>query len=130
MAIKTGRYGKVLYDPLGVTPVEVVALNSWKASFAMDFEEVTCFGDENKVYVPGLPDVSGSLGGFWDSTSVVLFEAAKASTPGMLQLIPNTTEPTYLFEGLAYITADIDCSLAVPKFSGTFKAAGPWVMEP
>jgi hypothetical protein len=129
MAILTGRYGKILFDPTGAipgTPVAIIAVNTWKADFKTDYEDVTCFGDTNKVYVPGLKDVSGTLGGFWDKDEVTLFEAADATTPGTLQLMPNDTEPTFFWEGLAYMDASIDCSLTAPKVTGNFRAAGPW----
>jgi hypothetical protein len=126
MAILSGRYGSVKYDPAGTTPVPVVALNTWKLDLKTDYEEVTQFGDSNKVYVPGLKDISGSLGGFWDSADTTIFEAADATVPGKLELIPNINEPTFTFSGLAYLDASIDCSLAAPKVSATFKAAGKW----
>ena len=131
MAIKTGRYGSVSYDstassPLSLSPL--IALNNWKLSLRTDYEEVSQFGDTNKVYVPGLRDVSGSLSGFWDSTNTKIFDATTAVTPGVLRLVPNTNETLY-FEGPAYLDADIDCSLAVPKVSANFKAAGTWIMD-
>jgi len=127
--IKTGRYGKVLYDPTGVGPaVDVIAsLNAWKLSLKTDKEDVTCFGANNKAWVPGLKDVQGTTGGFWDSSDITLFEAADAPTPGLLQLMPNDTEATFFWSGPAYMDADIDCSgLKVPKVTGTFMAAGDW----
>lgn len=130
MAIKSGRFGTVKYDPAGITPVALISLNGWKLSLKTEYEDVSCFGDTNKVYVPGLRDISGSLAGFWNSSNVVLFDATEAATPGKLELAPNSTEPTFTFSGLAYIDADIDCSLKAPKVSGSFVAAGPWVMAP
>jgi len=131
--IKTGRYGTVKYDPTGSgtpPPVEIISLNAWKASFKTDYEDVTCFGDENKVYVPGMPDVSGSLGGFWNSDDLTLFEATKAATPGLLELAPNSTEALFKWSGLAYLDADVDASAkGAPKLTSTFKAAGPWTMS-
>jgi len=129
MAILTGRYGVIKYDPAGVTPVEVISLNTWTASFKTEYEDVTCFGDVNKVYIPGMKDVSGTLGGFWNSAaSVVLFEAADDPTPGLLELAPNSTEATFKWSGLAYLDAEIDCSLQAPKITSNFVAAGPWTM--
>jgi hypothetical protein len=130
MAIKTGRYGTVRLDsgPASpVNPIEIASLNGWKLSLKTDYEDVSCFQDTNKVYVPGLRDVSGTVMGFWNSSEVKLIEASNAATPGYLELSPNSTEPTFLFAGLAYMDADIDCSLKAPKVSGTFKAAGPWI---
>jgi hypothetical protein len=129
--IKTGRYGSVKYDPTGAggaTLVDVVSLNAWTLEMKTDYEDVTCFGDTNKVYVPGLIDMSGSVEGFWNSDELTLFEAAVAPTPGMLELAPNSTEPTFKWSGLAYLDASIDCSLEAPKVSGEWKAAGPWTI--
>lgn len=130
--IKTGRYGQVLYDASGgATLVAIASLNNFKASFKTDFIEVTCFGDENKVYVPGLKDVSGSVAGFWNSEDVTLFEAADAATPGKLKLVPNSTEATHFWSGLAYLDAEIDTSVdGAPTVTGEFRAAGPWTREP
>jgi hypothetical protein len=135
MAILTGRYGEVLWDPSGTgtpPPVIIASLNAWKASFKTDKEDVTCFGDVNKIYVPGMKDVSGSVGGFYNSADKTLFEAADAGTPGTLKLVPNnsTGELANFWSGLAYLDADIDCTLKAPKVTGTFVAAGPWTMAP
>jgi len=133
--IKTGRYGEVAYDPTGlgtVTPIPVViSMNGWKLSQKTDYEDVTCFQDLNKVYVPGMMDISGTLGGFWNSDSVVLFDAASAPTPGLLKLTPNTTEDTFFWKGLGYLDADIDCTVkGAPKVTSSFKAAASWTREP
>ena len=127
MSIKTGRYGKVSWDAAGgSTLVQIVSINTWTGNFATDFEDVTCFGDTNKVYIPGLMDIQGSFGGFWNSAELTLVHASAATTPGALQLFPNTTETTFYFEGTAYLDMDLDCSLAAPKVTGNFRAAGPW----
>lgn len=132
--IKTGRYGSVEYDPTGATPgtpVAIVSIKNFKLSLKTDKLDVTCFQDENKVYIPGMKDVSGTVAGFWNSEELTLFEAADAPTPGLLKLVPNTTENTFFWSGLAYLDADIDCSVdGAPAISGTFMAAGPWTMAP
>ena len=125
--IKTGRYGKVAWDPAGGTAlVPILSINTWKGDFKTDYEDVTCFGDPNKVYIPGLMDISGDFGGFWNSAELALFTAAMTPVPGTLQLTPNYTESTFCWQGLAYMDASIDCSLTAPKVTGTFRAAGAW----
>lgn len=127
MSIKTGRYGKVSWDPAGGSAlVQIVSINSWKGSFKTDYEDVTCFGDVNKVYIPGMMDISGTFDGFWNSAELALFKAAMSPTPGTLQLMPNTTESAFFWQGPAYMDAEIDCSLEAPKVTGEFKAAGAW----
>jgi len=101
---------------------------------------VSCFGDSNRVYVPGLQDAGGTVAGFWNSSERTLFTAAATTTPGFLMLTPNTQDsslspaPTPLdtpfWSGLAYLDASINCSLAAPKVSGTWKAAGAFTLHP
>jgi len=130
--IKSGRYGQVLWDPTGAgTPAELASINAWTLSLATDRIEVTCFGDTNKVYVPGMKDVSGTVGGFWNSEDTALVEAADQETPGTLKLVPNDTEPTFFWSGLAYMDAEINCGVnEAPSLTGTWSAAGPWTREP
>lgn len=131
MAIKSARLGDVLYDPLGVTPVSIVSINEWKLDLKTGKIKVTCFQDKNEKYVPGLKDISGTLGGFWNSDETTLFDAADAEEPGMLKLVPNTGEPTFFWSGLAYLDASIDVKVdGAPVVSGTFMAAGDWTREP
>ena len=129
MAIKTGRYGQVLWDPAGTLAVEIISLNAWTGDFKTEYEDVTTFGDTNRVYVPGLKNAEGTLAGFWNSAELALFEAAELETPGLLKLVPNNTEPTFFWTGLAYMDASIDCSLQAPKVSGTWKAAGVFGLD-
>ena len=142
MAILSGRSGRVYFDstPSG-SPGEgqqVQALNAWTGSFKTDFEDVSCFGNTNKVYIPGLRDASGTVGGFWDSADRTLFTASTSTTPGRLVLVPNVSDTTPaagtphdapLFSGLAYLDFDINCSLAAPKVTGNWRAAGNWTLE-
>lgn len=131
MAIKSGRYGQVLYDAAALAPVEILSLNKWDLKLATDHIDVTCFGDENKVYIPGMKDVSGTFGGFWNSAEVTLFAGAEAEEPGLLKLVPNGTEPTYYWSGLAYLDGDVSVGVNdAPTVTGTFMAAGTWTREP
>lgn len=142
MAILSGRNGRVAYDPTpSGSPSEaevVAALNTWSGSFQTDFEDVSAFGNSNKVYIPGLRDASGTVGGFWDSVDRTLFTASTATTPGKLVLVPNITDTTPAagtphdapsFSGLAYLDFNIDCSLQAPKVTANWRAAGNWTLE-
>ena len=60
-----------------------------------------------------------------------MFDVAQGSTPVTLNLIPSTDEPTYFFQGLAYLDASINCSATgAISISGNFVAAGVWTLEP
>jgi hypothetical protein len=130
MAIISGRNGSVLWDPTGgATAVEIISLNAWTADFKTEYEDVTCFGDVNRVYIPGMKDAGGTLGGFFNSAELAVFEAAEQDTPGLLKLLPSSTEPLVFWSGPAYMDASIDASLSAPKLTGTWKAAGPFLLD-
>ena len=134
MARIHGKRGQVKIDPTGgATGVAVASVDSWDLDLAKDRVDVTCFGDTNKQTVLGLPAYSGALSGCWDSatTPSEIFDVIFGDVAVMLTLIPDSLEPTFLFEGLA----NLDGALKVPAkgavtWSGKFDAAGPWAMEP
>jgi hypothetical protein len=105
----------------------VSALNSWSYSAKRDRVDVTCFNDLNKRKVLGLPDISGALGGFFDSANPVIFDVADATIPALLRLIPNKLEPSHYWQGLMYADASIkvDAKGAV-SVDGSWDAAGDW----
>ncbi len=140
MAIRSGRTGRVRWSPAGAgTPadlVEVISLNAWTLSLSTEFEDVSCFNDANRVYIPGLRDVSGTLGGFYNANELSIIAATEATDPGLLELAPNQVDGTVgtpadvplVFTGLAYIDCEINCSLAAPRLTGNFRAAGSWTL--
>jgi len=133
MARRHGSTGEIMMDPTGgATPATVASLNKWSIDFDRDKEDVTCFGDTNKVYVLGLPDVQGDIDGVWDeTTSPDFLRVALGDVPVLLKLIPSTLAPTYFFTGLAYVSTSIECAAdGAVTLSGSFVAAGPWTMEP
>jgi hypothetical protein len=133
MARRHGSKGSVEMDPTGgSTAVPVASLNSWSLDMARDRADATCFGDTNKVWVQGLPNIEGEIGGIWDeAASQPLFEVALGDVAAFLKLIPSTLAPTYLFSGLAYLDAGIEVAHdGAITVNGSFAAAGPWTMEP
>lgn len=134
MARIHGNRGQVKMDPAGgSTLVTVASLNEWNLDLAKDRVDVTCFGDTNKVKVTGLPDYSGTFGGFWDAstTPAAIFDVIFGTVAPMLALIPDTLAPTFLFKGLANLDGNIKVSATgAVSIGGKFDAAGAWVMEP
>lgn len=128
----SGDRGQIKMDQTGgTTVVQVASLNKWSLSMSKGMYNVTAFGDTNQVYVPGLPDISGSLSGFWDATDRSIFNVALGTVAPFLQLIPSTLAPTFMWKGLAWLDASIDVgSGGAVTIKGSFRAAGPWVMAP
>ena len=61
----------------GGTAEPIAFLNAWEISFETDKVDVTAFGDSNHIYVSGLPDASGTFGGFYDDATPQLYTAAQ-----------------------------------------------------
>lgn len=125
-----GSKGQVKMDPTGVggvTAVIVGSLNNWTLDMSRDKADVTAFQDTNKRSVVGLPAYKGSLGGFFDDEDVSIFEVALGDTPAFLELYPSTLAPTFHFDGLAYVDANISVTAnGSVNVTGTFEAAGNW----
>ena len=137
--IRAGRNGLVKYDPTGAggaTATALLSIKTWQLSLATEQINVTCFQDQNKVYIPGMRDVSGTLSGFWNSADTTLVEATLATTPGFLILIPDSTDldggtpsAPWAFQGKAYLDAEINTDVeGAPELSSKFMAAGPWTV--
>jgi len=130
-----GKKGQIKMDPAGApgTAATAVAdINAFTIDMSTDTVDVTALGDTNKQYVQGLPDYKGTLSGWWNSaTSPALFEVILGGGKPWLVLIPDTSEPTFLFKGLAYLSGSIDVSATgAVSISGDWVGAGNWVMEP
>ena len=106
----------------------VVSLNTWNIDRSTDTTETTSFGDPNKTYVQGLPDVSGSFGGFWDDTSTLIFAAAKSSNGVNIYLYPDfVNNPGYFFYGPAWLDASITVGVGdAIGITANFRANGAW----
>jgi hypothetical protein len=128
MARRHGKNGQVRINASGGSPTTPVAsLNKWSLSLATDKSDVTAFGDTNKVYVTGLPDIKGNIAGVWDSVDTTIFDVAVGTVPAELRLVPSTLDSSLYFEGLAYLDANIDVdakgNIAV---GSSFVAAASW----
>lgn len=108
-------------------PSNAAQLNKWTINRTTDKIEVTSFGDANKTYVQGLPDVKGTFSGFWNDTESKPFTGAASSTGINMYLYPDSTAPTKYWYGPAWLDVSMDCSVAgAVTISGNFAANGSW----
>jgi hypothetical protein len=132
---KHGVYGQIMADLDGTSPAtyaELADLNGWTLSMTRDRQPAVAFGDTNIIRVAGLPDYSGTISGLWNSaSSPTLFAAILAGDPVYLKLVPNRTESTYFFSGLANLDGTVTVgSGGVVGITGTWDAADNWEMAP
>lgn len=128
MAVYPGRNGVVYMSTTGAgTASTVVNLSSWSIDRTTDTIDVTSFGDSNKVYVQGLPDVKGSFSGFWNDTETKPFSAADSSTPVKIYLYPASTNTGAYHYGTAWVSASMNTAVSgAAQISVTFAAGSSW----
>lgn len=129
-----GKTGQVYMDADGASPYAYTLLsdlNEWTLDMKTDRVEVTAFGDTNKRRVAGLPDFSGTIGGFWNAANVAYVDAVLAGIPVQLKLVPNSADATVFFSGLANIDGSVNVSATgAVTMAGSWDAAGNWTLVP
>jgi hypothetical protein len=128
MARYHGRQGRLYAASSGTgTAVPVASLTNWSLDAATDRVEVTAFGDANKTYVQGLPDLSGDFSGFWDDTDTILKAAAGSADGTKLYLYPSINATTKYAYGPAWVDVSYDVAVdGAVKITGSFAANGSW----
>lgn len=129
MARIPGRNGRLYMGITGsaATAEPIAFISKFDESFAVGKIKVTAFGDQNEVYVGGLPDASGSFSGFYDDATAQMYTAA---TDGIARKFYAYTDITHTPIQYWFGTAifDFKCSWAVDgsvDISGSWQAASP-----
>jgi hypothetical protein len=122
-----GKRGVVYLSTTGSGVASLLTAASWSLSRATDKVPVTSFADANKVYVQGLPDITGQLSAFWDDTDTKLFTAADSADGCKMYLYPSSDAVSKYHYGAAWLDAsmsvDVNGAVAV---TANFVAAGSW----
>lgn len=127
MAKYAGRKGKVMIGAAAGSAAILVNLAQWSIDRTSERFDVTSFGDSNKTYVQGLPDLTGSISGFWSHDETTLFDAAIAAGAVNMYLYPSTDAAGIYWYGTAFIDASISVPVNGPvAISGSFAAASTW----
>ena len=78
---------------VGVNPGDVASpmafLSDWSINFTVAKVDVTCMGDQNLIWVAGLPDASGDFSGFYDTATAQTYVAASDGQPRNFYLYPS-----------------------------------------
>jgi hypothetical protein len=128
MAAYHGKKGRVMMSTTGTgNAVTVAKLTSWSVDSSTDTVEVTSFGDTNKTYVQGLPDLSGSFEGFFDDTDATLFTGSGSADGVKLYLYPSTDALTKYWYGPAWVSYSVNTGVGeAVQISANFVANGAW----
>ena len=126
MSRRHGRNGQVylgLTSAAAASPLPFQA--AWSINMNVDKQDVTAFGDGNKVYVAGLPDASGDFSGFMDDATSQTYIAAIDGLARNFYLYPDATNsPNVYWFGTVLPDFSADGAIAGPvNFKSTWNAA-------
>ena len=66
-------------------------LSDWSLNFVVNKVDVTSMGDQNLIWVAGLPDASGDFSGFYDTATAQTYVSATDGLPRNFYLYPSNT---------------------------------------
>lgn len=121
-----GRFGR-LYVGIADDSAEaepVAYIRRWTLNSSTDKSEVTAQGDNNKVYVSGLPDAQGSYEGFYDTDTAQLWTASQDGLARKFYAYPSTNDTGEYFFGTAFFDFGLDSGVdSGTSISGSWAAA-------
>lgn len=122
MAKLHGKNGSIKVG--GVTVAEKT---EWSLNMARDRVDATVFGNTNKTYLLGLPDVNGTYAGFLDTAGDAMLTAAGAGDAVDIELLADTG--VSVGSGSGFIDASVTCNVNDGvRITGNFVAAGSWTL--
>lgn len=126
MARIHGRRGRIYLgiasDTALASPLPFFA--TWSINFNVDKAEVTAMGDDNKIYVSGLPDAQGQFAGFYDDATAQTYTAATDGLARKFYLYPSILTNTQYFFGTILPDISIDGGVGdAVKISSSWNAA-------
>jgi hypothetical protein len=78
-------------------------LSDWTINMTVDKVDVTAMGDQQKVYVAGLPDAAGDFSGWYDDATSQTYISARDGLSRNFYLYPNATgDPSDYFFGTIF----------------------------
>lgn len=113
--------------------VRVAAKSEWSLQRNRDYVDATSFGDANKTYLAGLPNVQGNFAGFLDVSGDLLLQAATSNAETLFLYADDGTLPGGTVTLVAYGPAFIDASVTLSntdaaRITGEYRASASWTI--
>lgn len=130
-----GKDGAIYFDnsKLG-SGVKVATKGEWTLQRNRDYVDATVFGDTNKTYLAGLPNVQGTFAGFLDVSGDLILNnsAASAGAKSIYLYADDGTNGGTLklvAYGPGYVDATVNCTNTdAIRVTGEFRASGAWTV--
>jgi hypothetical protein len=114
--------------------IRLAAKSEWSLQRNRDYVDSTSFGDANKTYLAGLPNVQGNFSGFLDASGDLLLNAATSNAETIYLFADDGTlaggSVIMVAHGPAFMDATVTLSNTdAAKISGEFRASASWTID-
>jgi hypothetical protein len=128
-----GKNGAIyLGGAQGAGGIKVADKTEWTLQRNRDYVDATVFGDVNKVWLAGLPDVQGTYAGLLDVSGDLLLNSATSDAQTMYLYADDGTNGgtvTLVANGPCFIDATVtSANTDAVKITGTYRASGAWTI--
>jgi hypothetical protein len=113
--------------------VKVASKTEWTLQRNRDYVDATVYGDTNKTYLAGLPNVQGTFAGLLDVSGDLLLSAATSDATEIFLYADDGTNGGTI-RCVAYGPGFIDGTVNATntdaiKYTGEFRASAAWVVS-
>ena len=113
----------------GAGGVKVAAKTEWTLRRNRDYVDATVFGDVNKTYLAGLPNVEGTFAGILDISGDLLLNAATSDATEIYLYADDGVSAVLIANGPGLIDGNVNASSTdAIRYTGEFRAAGAWTI--
>ena len=114
--------------------VKMTYKTEWSLQRNRDYVDATAFGEANKTYLAGLPNVQGNFAGFLDTVGDLLLDSATSGAQTVYLYADDATLPdgtlVLVAHGPAFIDASVTCSNTdAVRVTGEFRASDSWTID-
>ena len=109
--------------------IKVASKTDWTLRRNRDYVDATVFGDTNKTYLAGLPNVEGTFAGLMDVSGDLLLNAATSDSTQIYLYADDGGTPVLIANGPGLIDGNVTVSSTdAIRFTGEFRASGAWTI--
>lgn len=125
-----GKNGAIyLGGAKGSGGVKVASKTEWTLQRNRDYVDATVFGDINKTYLAGLPNVQGTFAGLLDTSGDLLLNAATSDAQQIYLYADDGSSSVLIANGPGLIDGNVTTSSTdAVRFTGEFRASGAWTI--
>lgn len=109
--------------------IKVATKTEWTLQRNRDYVDATTFGDTNRTYLAGLPNVQGTFAGLLDVSGDLLLNAATSDATQIYLYADDGSSPILIANGPGFIDGTVNANVTdAIRYTGEFRAQGAWTI--